>query len=503
MKSKIYSAGILLALLAYPTISFAKVSINEVAWMGTTESQYGEWLELYNDGAGAVDLKDAVLYEAGGTTQIIKLTKSIQSQGYYLIARSTPSMPDPVAGQADDLGSFGGSGLSNTGEHLVLKSATGEVLDSIDASLSKWPAGNSESKLTMQKSGGVWITATATPRVVNVSADSSESSQGSNDTAVTSTSNSNSVTVESFADLSVHSSPADLSSKVEESKVIASAGRNRLALVDTLVLFEEKLFNNKFENIDGGNVTWSFGDGQMGTGKVISHSYKFPGDYAVIMNVSKGADEYVARTNVRVVAPDLVISEATADFVRVKNQSSYEVNLGEWRIFNGRSDFTFPKDTILMQKGEITLSRETLGFTSDFDHVELFSPAKRRVSAFKLKKVDLVKPDNTAKVTSATSSNQASVAVSLLVLEQKLLEAKKSLELQTVKPPKVITTHTAVVVEPLGGLASKLKADIHTENKSEQPTTDIIQVIEKPKSIFRNILNAPVRGFRYLKGLIF
>jgi hypothetical protein len=502
MKFNFSSAVCLLLLFAiFPVLTLAKVSINEVAWMGTSESTYGEWVELYNDGTSSVDLKDALLYEAGGTTLVIKLTKSIQPQSYYLIARSTPSTPDPVGGLADDLGSFGGSGLSNSGENLVLKSASGEVLDSLDAT-SGWPAGDSASKLTMQKMGAEWITATGTPRAINTGANNSASDTGENTTI--SSGGSSSPVIELSTALSAHSSPADLSSKVEELKIIASAGRNRLALVDTPIPFEEKLFTNKFENIDGGNVTWSFGDGQTRTGKFVSHAYKFPGDYAVVMNVSKGADEYVSRTNVRVINPDLTITEATADFVKVKNQSSYEVNLGEWRISNGRSDFIFPKDTIVMQKGDVTLPRETLGFTSEPDQIELFSPAKRRVSVFKFKKADTVKPDNILKTISATSSNQASLAITLLSLEQRLLEAKKNLELQTIKPQKVIITSGTVETKPLVDPASKSDVNLQVASKTEKPTTtDIVQVIEKPRSVFRSILNSPVRGFRYLKSFVF
>jgi hypothetical protein len=38
--------------LVLPGVVKADVIINEVAWMGTADSQYEEWIELYNNGFG-------------------------------------------------------------------------------------------------------------------------------------------------------------------------------------------------------------------------------------------------------------------------------------------------------------------------------------------------------------------------------------------------------------------------------------------------------------------
>ena len=37
------------------------VVISEIAWMGTTASSYDEWIELYNNTAGPIDLTDRTL----------------------------------------------------------------------------------------------------------------------------------------------------------------------------------------------------------------------------------------------------------------------------------------------------------------------------------------------------------------------------------------------------------------------------------------------------------
>jgi hypothetical protein len=163
----------------------ADVSINEVAWMGTTGNQYGEWLELYNDSDAAVDLSGWKLYKDGGQTLVFALTESIASKGYFIVERTTGTSLDPLPGINDESGTFGGGSFANlpAGEFLVLKDAYGRTIDSLDFS-SGWPAGNNDTKETMQLLGGSWITATPTPDAVNATAPRASGGTPSSDSDV-------------------------------------------------------------------------------------------------------------------------------------------------------------------------------------------------------------------------------------------------------------------------------------------------------------------------------
>ena len=359
---------LLVAVSAIPLHAFAQVKINEINWAGAQGNSYAEWIELYNNGATDVNLKDSVLFEVNGTTQIIKFTKTISANGYYLIERVTPSSLDPVPGINDDSGSFGGSGLSNSGEYLVLKDASGAVLDSLDFSKG-WPAGDSKTYQTMQRvygpdatvGAGGWVTATATPRAINVK-DSIGSPQAPivEDIIVTQDANTS-------ASISTHENPTEVSEKIPVSKFLVSAGRDRLVTVGAETLFDAKLTNTKGEFVDSGNVSWSFGDGAQAVGKRVKHVYKFPGTYAVVLNASNNNEDFVSRANVTAVSPEL---EVFCDYsfgalcpIEVKNVSSYELNLGEWIIESGKSSFLFPKDTIILPKKKILLSKDLTGIT--------------------------------------------------------------------------------------------------------------------------------------------
>ncbi|OGN13467.1 MAG: hypothetical protein A3J47_03870 [Candidatus Yanofskybacteria bacterium RIFCSPHIGHO2_02_FULL_43_22] len=157
------------------TANSGDVVINEIAWMGTFENSLCEWVELRNMTDNEVNLVGWKLYEQDGSVEIISLTQKITPNGYYLIKRETPTCPDPVPSvEADDSGSFGGSGLNNTsGEKLTLKDAVGTVIDEVDGS-NGWKLngddeiiGDNTTKKTAQRMDSGWITATATPKTQN------------------------------------------------------------------------------------------------------------------------------------------------------------------------------------------------------------------------------------------------------------------------------------------------------------------------------------------------
>ncbi|MBC7249825.1 MAG: lamin tail domain-containing protein [Anaerolineae bacterium] len=95
-----------------------EVVINEVAWMGTAASSADEWIELKNNTDQDIDLNGWTLVTADGGLSIA-LSGIIPANGYYLLERTDDNTVSNVP--ADWIGSFG-SGLSNDGEVLILRS---------------------------------------------------------------------------------------------------------------------------------------------------------------------------------------------------------------------------------------------------------------------------------------------------------------------------------------------------------------------------------------------
>jgi hypothetical protein len=156
-----------------PIFARADVLISEVAWMGTTDSQFEEWIELQNTGSESVSLSGWKIYKAGGDTLLFSLSGSISAGQYLLVCRTTASVSNPLSGSCDLSGTFGGSGLNNTSEYIILKNDSGNSVDEVNAS-GGWPAGDASTKQTMQKSGSSWITADGTPGQPNASTGSDD-----------------------------------------------------------------------------------------------------------------------------------------------------------------------------------------------------------------------------------------------------------------------------------------------------------------------------------------
>ena len=345
-------------LLAAATPAYAGVVINEVAWMGTAESSYCEWVELYNDGSGEIDLSGWKLYEAGSTGDvlIVSLTKTIPAGGYYLIERVTNSCPDPISGVDDDAGSFGGSGLNNNGETLVLKDSNGSNIDTLDGS-SGWAGGNSSTKETMQKISSGWGTGAATPKVENI--------QG---------------------EIPPPPAPAPVASLEEgegvtmaesTSKIKADAGEDRTVLAGAEVGFSASAEGFTEDSINNARFSWNFGDGYIGEGKNAAHVFIYPGIYSVLLNVLFSGNSASDSTKITVVENPVVISEIKpGSFLEIYNNSPRKIDFSGFGIGLGDSKpFYFPAGTFLQPYAHLALNGEILGFQlAQNGTIKLFYP---------------------------------------------------------------------------------------------------------------------------------
>jgi hypothetical protein len=99
------------------------VTINEIAWAGTSASYYDEWIELANNTGQAVDLGDWMLRADDGSPSI-PLAGAIPARGFYLLERTDDTTVSNI--RADQV--YAGA-LENGGEVLSLYRAN--VVDAV------------------------------------------------------------------------------------------------------------------------------------------------------------------------------------------------------------------------------------------------------------------------------------------------------------------------------------------------------------------------------------
>jgi len=142
----------LFAALSTAAANPLNIVINEIAWMGTNISANDEWIELYNNTEGPIDLDGWQLVTQDGTPKI-NLSGTIPANGFYLLERTDDTTVPNVP--ADRI--YSGA-LENAGETLELYDNFGNLIDRLDDS-GGWSAGDNSTKQTMErKTDGNWQT---------------------------------------------------------------------------------------------------------------------------------------------------------------------------------------------------------------------------------------------------------------------------------------------------------------------------------------------------------
>jgi len=145
--------------------SYQKAIINEIAWMGTTNSANDEWIELKNISQTSIDISGWQLLDKDEQIKIVFPSGSkIPGQGFYLLERNESA----VSGIKSDILYTGN--LKNSDEGLRLFNAGCDLIDEVLAD-SKWPAGDNSGKKTMERGEGLkWHTSSVingTPKKEN------------------------------------------------------------------------------------------------------------------------------------------------------------------------------------------------------------------------------------------------------------------------------------------------------------------------------------------------
>ena len=400
MYKRFIVAGIIFLGIAVPVFAaHADVSVNEVAWMGTVNSQYEEWLELYNNGTNDVSLAGWKIVKDDGAITMATLSKTISAGKYLLVCRTTASVPKPLTSSCDENVPFAGSGLGNSGEHLQLKDDQGTIVDDLPFA-NGWPAGDTTTKQSMQRtSAGTWVTGISTPGAVNVSSPADQggtSGQTDNPTTQpsaggTSGDDTNGTppgTIEAVtqtSDSGTDSPPVVVSS----SKLAQSMQSNekvvpfkpdptytaRMILPDfdtagVAVPISATVKQNGRRDMVSGKFEWSMGDGVqyvLEGNAPVEHIFPYPGTYNIVLNYYSSSlktdPDSVHRKTITIIPAAISITGVTDDKgIILKNSSTNEIDLGGWMLTTNGKSFTFPRYTIISKNQSLSLSSKTLGF---------------------------------------------------------------------------------------------------------------------------------------------
>src|SRR3989338_1756946 len=322
---------IFLGLFALPFFAEASVIINEIAWMGTSNSAQDEWIELYS--ASGANLEGWILKTADDAMNI-SLSCTIPAGGYFLIERTDDSTVPNVS--ADLVTPFG-SGLSNSGGVLILINA----------------------------SGSDWITAPGTPKAQNPGG---------------------AVTPPPSVSPSPPLSSSGSSSTFDEKKISAEIIAHETGIAGAEILFEGKAFGFDGKEIIAQRYIWSFGDGDFANGRKVSHTFKFPGIYQISLNVLSGEFSASAYDSLEIMPSELSISEAGPEkdsWIEIKNRGPKRVEIAGWIVEAFGKNFAFPSGTFMAANSFLVLTEEISGINLlDAGEILLKYPSGQEADSF-------------------------------------------------------------------------------------------------------------------------
>ena len=289
---------------------------------------------------------------------------------------------------------------------------------------------------------------------------------------------------------STHYISEDLSTYAEEEILKISAGRERIAYVGTPISFTAKhdLINkNPYFN-------WSFGDATENTGEEITHIYKHPGEYFVVLNGVNGNGKAVSRTSVKVLEPKMTLS-IKSNNLEIKNNGEYEINIGGWKIKDSKSEFLIPKDTIIDSNNFIILSASDIGFSFGLDDIVKIEDQSVDIIAFtKIFPGDVIAVINNSSSTVSQNISNLEGILGIKIGEAEKLVVNYKKGIIRVDNNQILSTSSVFLKSVLDSNQKKDNEDV----KKVQDVAVIDEVVNSTTTVgfWKNMINLPSSGIK-------
>ncbi|MDP2930594.1 MAG: PKD domain-containing protein, partial [bacterium] len=292
-----FKTTVFVVLFFIPQVVFGSVVMNEIAWMGTEVSS-NEWIELYNNTNSSIDIGNWSIYGAD-TDKCInfsnadgRITTIVPAYGYLLYANHKDDIKDSNGTGVVDIWDAT-IGMNNVSPgQLILYDALnceGNAIDTINQS-TKWLAGNSTIKQTMERITAGWQTSLnpgGTPKAPSSSGAIEEPEEQSTEESETST------------------------APITNNPPLPDAGNDIIAFIGQEIKFDGT------KSIDPDNdelaYSWNMGDGKLIEKPNFTYKYLYPGTYLVALMVYDGRNYVTDTITVKIQSAQITINEFMAN----------------------------------------------------------------------------------------------------------------------------------------------------------------------------------------------
>jgi hypothetical protein len=172
--------------------------------------------------------------------------------------------------------------------------------------------------------------------------------------------------------------------------------------------------------------TWNFGDGETDAGTLVTHSYRHPGTYVVVVEGYYMKEFFTARAEIKVLTPTISFTDSPNGDVIITNLGEEEIDLFGMTL-RGRNDFVFPKHTILLPNASLTIPLPGQGQATLSDQAGVAVGQPQTVAAVtsapRVKPATLTRISPAITMPLATATTATSTAVDSLGPNQSLAAA--------------------------------------------------------------------------------
>lgn len=160
-----------------------------------------------------------------------------------------------------------------------------------------------------------------------------------------------------------------------EPQIYANTGEDKVGVTGADIKFSGQALGLQKEPLENARYLWSFGDGAGAEGQNILHTYHYPGEYIVVLNVSSGKYSASDRLSVKVLPNQLTITEATKDYIKLHNGSNFDLDISHWFLRANSKLFKFPESTLIKAGADLPISSSISGISVNNNQtVELLYP---------------------------------------------------------------------------------------------------------------------------------
>ncbi len=341
-----WRSACLTILCLLPAVGHA-VSISEVAWMGDTVSANNEWIELYNNTGSDVSVEGWTLKDGQNLT--ITLTGTIPANTYRLLERSRGSgayinNPPFVV--------YSGA-LINTGATLTLRRADGTIVDQV-AGGENWSTigGDNVTKETAQYTSMGWRTGTPTPGVQNIVGTTQPTATSSTTTTSGAASRYN-----SGGTLAVGTPAPVVTLAVPNLTLLLRIEAPATAYVNQPIVMQVIPSGLGQTWLNSLVYRWNFGDLATSSGQKVTHTYAYPGTYAVVIEGVYQRHRQTVRHDITILPVNLSLAWSDEGAILLHNDAPYDVDISRYRLV-GTVGKRVPPQTIIPSRSTVTIAAQ-------------------------------------------------------------------------------------------------------------------------------------------------